>query len=97
MSDTLGRRLINASAVLTLLVVLIFAGMLYAISDLRNAGRQERHSEQVIAASSAMQTLVLNLETSSRGYLITHEEPFLGPGRATSTASLRRPPRSPLW
>ena len=53
--------------------------MLYAISDLRNAGRQERHSEQVIAASSAMQTLVLNLETSSRGYLITHEEPFLGP------------------
>ena len=79
MSDTLGRRLISASAVLTLLVVLIFAGMLYAISDLRNAGRQERHSEQVIAASSAMQTLVLNLETSSRGYLITHEEPFLGP------------------
>ena len=79
MSDTLGRRLISASALLTMLVVLIFAGMVYAIGDLRNAGRQERHSEEVIAASSAMQTLVLNLETSSRGYVITRKQPFLGP------------------
>jgi signal transduction histidine kinase/CheY-like chemotaxis protein len=65
--------------VLTVLVVLIFAAMLNAISDLRDAGRQERHSEQVIAASSAMQTLVLNLETSARGYVITHDEAFLAP------------------
>jgi len=36
-SDTLGRRLIYASAVLTLLVVLIFGGMLYAIGDLIRA------------------------------------------------------------
>ncbi|MDP9256233.1 MAG: CHASE3 domain-containing protein, partial [Actinomycetota bacterium] len=79
MSDTLGRRLISASAVLTLLVALIFGAMLLAIRDVRDAGRQERHSEQVIAASSAMQTLVLNLETSARGYVIAREEPFLRP------------------
>jgi signal transduction histidine kinase/CheY-like chemotaxis protein/CHASE3 domain sensor protein len=78
-SDTLGRRLISASAVLTLLVALIFGAMLFAIRDLRDAGRQERRSEQVIAASGAMQTLVLNLETSVRGYVITREEPFLDP------------------
>ena len=85
MTDVLGRRLISASAVLTLLVALIFGGMLVAIGDLRDAGRQERHSEQVIAASSAMQTLVLNLETSARGYVITHEEPFLAPWKRNLT------------
>ena len=79
MSDALGKRLINASAVLTLLVALIFGAMLYAIGDLRDAGRQERHSERVIAASSAMQALLLNLETSTRGFVITREDPFLGP------------------
>ena len=79
MSDTLGRRLINASAVLTLLVVLIFAGMLYAISDLRNAGpagaslraghrRLERDADPRPQPRDELARL-----------LITHEEPFLGP------------------
>ena len=79
MSDSLARRLISASAVLALALALIFGGMLLAIRDLRGAGREQRRSEQVIAASSALQTLVLNLETSSRGYVITREEPFLAP------------------
>ena len=86
MSDTLGRRLIYASAVLTLLVVLIFGGMLYAIGDLRDSGTRARQSEQIIAASSAMKTLVLNLETSERGYVITRQEPFLAPWKANVAA-----------
>ena len=79
MSDRLGRRLLTASGVLTVLVVLIFAAMLVSISDLRESGRREHHAQQIIAASNAMQTLVLSLETSTRGYVITQKEPFLGP------------------
>jgi len=42
-SNILGRRLISASAVLALVLALIFGGTLLAIRDLRAAGRQERH------------------------------------------------------
>jgi signal transduction histidine kinase/DNA-binding response OmpR family regulator len=74
-----GRRLITASALLTMLVALLFAAMLFANRDVRDAGRRARHSEQVITAASAMQTIVLNLETSARGYVITREETYLDP------------------
>ena len=81
MRDTLGKRLLVATGVLTVLVAIIFGAMLLAISDLRDSGRQARGSQQIIAASNALQTLVLNLETSERGYVLTRQDPFLGPWR----------------
>jgi len=93
-SGTLGRRLLRASGLLLVAVVLIFAAMLYAISDLRSSGDRAHRSEQVIAASNQMTTLVLNLETSQRGYVITHQEPFLGPGSQAWRRFPRRQRRS---
>ena len=79
MRDTLGKRLLIASGLLVALVALIFGVMLVAIGDLRGAERSARTSQQIIAASHALQAHVLSIETSARGYVITHEEPFLGP------------------
>jgi signal transduction histidine kinase/DNA-binding response OmpR family regulator len=78
-SDMLGRRLLVASGLLGLLLALIFGAMLLAISDLRDSDQHARKSQEIIAASNAMQTLMLNLETSARGYVITREEPYLDP------------------
>jgi signal transduction histidine kinase/DNA-binding response OmpR family regulator len=86
MRDTLGKRLLVASSVLAVLVALIFATMLIAITDLRDSTRSARQSQQKIAAANALQALVLNLETSERGYVLAHEEPFLGPWKRAIAA-----------
>jgi signal transduction histidine kinase/DNA-binding response OmpR family regulator/CHASE3 domain sensor protein len=75
--DTLGKRLLMASGVLAILVAIIFGAMLVAIGDLRDSGRHARTSQQIIASSNALQARVLSLEASSRGYVITPQEPFL--------------------
>jgi CHASE3 domain sensor protein len=39
------------------------------------------HSEQVIATTNGLQTLVLEFETGLRGFVITHQERYLDPWR----------------
>jgi signal transduction histidine kinase/CheY-like chemotaxis protein len=84
--DTLNKRLLLASGVLAVLLTLIFGAMLVAIGDMRDSARQARASQEIIAASNALQTLVLNLETSERGYVITRQEPFLAPWKRNVAA-----------
>ena len=102
MRDTLGKRLLVASGVLAVLIALIFATMLIAIGDQRDSSRSARQSQQKIAAANALHALVLNLETSQRGYVITQQEPFLDPWKrnlamfAAKVAALEAlPPGSP--
>jgi signal transduction histidine kinase/CHASE3 domain sensor protein len=61
------------------LVAMVFGVMLVAIENLGDSGREARHSQAVIEASDGMQTLVLDLETSVRGYVLTRQRPFLQP------------------
>jgi signal transduction histidine kinase/DNA-binding response OmpR family regulator len=84
--DTLGKRLLIASGVLAILVAVIFGAMLHAIGDMRDSGRHARISQEIIASSNALQTLVLSAETSSRGYVITRQEPFLAPWKRNIAA-----------
>ncbi|HEY7086723.1 MAG TPA: CHASE3 domain-containing protein [Tepidisphaeraceae bacterium] len=59
------------------------------------AHQRSRHSDQVLAATSDLERLLVNMETGYRGYLLTGQEPFLEPyeksrGRVTPViANLR--------
>ncbi len=73
--------MIAASAALTVVVAAAFAGLLFAIDDVRDAERRVKHSEEVLVAANALERLVLDLETGQRGFLLTREERFLEPWR----------------
>ncbi len=60
-------------------VTLAFVFSFVAIERLRHAAEDARHAEDVIAASSATEKLVLDLETGVRGYAITGRQSFLQP------------------
>jgi signal transduction histidine kinase len=68
-----------ASGLLALLVVGVFAALLVAIADLRDAAERARHSEVVLAAANQLERLVIDLETGQRGFIITGDERFLDP------------------
>ena len=71
--------MIAASAALTVIVAAAFAGLLFAIDDVRDAERRVKHSEDVLVAANALERLVLDLETGQRGFLLTGEQRFLEP------------------
>jgi signal transduction histidine kinase/CheY-like chemotaxis protein len=53
--------------------------LLASIGDLRGSAQKAQHSEQVLAASNNLETVVLDLETGARGFVITRQERFLEP------------------
>ena len=77
------RGLIGGTVVALLLLSLafgcIFAAMLWAVGDQREAARQAQASEDRVAAVLLHQKLVLDLEVGVRGYQITGERRFLEP------------------
>jgi signal transduction histidine kinase len=75
----LTRRTIVASAMLALLVGSAFALLVRAIAEERDSARQATHSQEVLTAATALERLVLDLETGQRGLLITGDERFLRP------------------
>jgi signal transduction histidine kinase len=60
-------------------LAIVFAVLFLAIVGLRHRSDQARHSQQVIAAASRLQTLVIDLETGLRGFVITNDERYLDP------------------
>jgi len=68
-----------ASGLLTLVLGATFAILLLAVDDLRGAARAARASEEVLATANEMERLVIDLETSVRGFVLTREERFLEP------------------
>jgi signal transduction histidine kinase len=85
-----GRGLIGRTVVASgLLVVVVggaFAVLLAAIDELRETNRLSSQSEQALVAANNLERLVIDLETGSRGFLITGEERFLEPWEAARTA-----------
>jgi signal transduction histidine kinase len=82
----LTRRMAVASGLLALIVGAAFAALLVSVADLRSSERLAWHSEQVLAAANQLERLVIDLETGQRGFVITHQERFLGPWQAARTA-----------
>jgi signal transduction histidine kinase len=72
---------LSAFAVATGLA-LVFLVMFLAITGLRHRSLEARHSQQVIATANRLETLVIDLETGLRGFVITDNERDLGPWRA---------------
>ena len=75
----LTRRMVLASALLTLIVSAGFAVLLLAITDLRESTQLRRETREGLVAAEALQKLVIDLETGVRGFVITREERFLDP------------------
>jgi signal transduction histidine kinase len=60
-------------------LAIVFAVLFLAITGLRHRSDQARNSQQVIAAANRVQTLVIDLETGLRGFVITNDERYLKP------------------
>jgi signal transduction histidine kinase len=62
-------------------LALVFLVLFLAITGLRHRSLEARHSQQVIATANQLQTLVIDLETGLRGFVITDKEADLKPWR----------------
>jgi signal transduction histidine kinase len=78
----LTRRMVIASALLALLTSAAFAVLLLAIRDQRSSAQLARHSQEVLAAANRLERLLVDIETGTRGYLLTGEDRFLQPAHA---------------
>ena len=72
-------RLLAVSAIVLLLCAGTFALVLQNVNQLRDAVRVLRISNQRINTGKELLTLVVDLETGMRGYVVTHDEKFLQP------------------
>ena len=75
----LSRRLVIASALLALLMTATFLILFGAIARLRDAAVLTGRSEEILASSSRLERLIVDLETGERGYIITKDPTFLKP------------------
>jgi signal transduction histidine kinase len=57
----------------------VFAVLIFSVVGLRNRSVDARRSQEVIATANRLQTLVVELETGLRGYVITGKERELKP------------------
>jgi signal transduction histidine kinase len=87
---SLEARLVAASAVLALLVAGAFAILILALSDLRQANKDEADSKEVTVAALTLQKLVFDVESGLRVYVETGKRSLLQENIAAS----RELPRS---
>jgi signal transduction histidine kinase len=78
----LGVRLAAASGVLAVVIGVTFGLLLVAIDDVRKTSRLADDSRLALTTADEVGELVLELETGSRGFVITEQERFLGPWRS---------------
>ncbi len=79
MRGGLTRRMIIASALLAFLTSGAFVILLLAIADQRKSAQLSRHSQQVLVTASQLERLLVDVETGTRGYILTNEQRFLDP------------------
>jgi signal transduction histidine kinase len=79
-------RVVGATLILALAVGTAFALLLRAISAQRESAAHALESQSVLASANRLQRLVIDLESGSRGYLLTGETRFLQPWSAARDA-----------
>jgi signal transduction histidine kinase len=67
------------AAVVSLALGAVFAVLIFSVIGLRNRSVEARRSQEVIATANRLQTLVVDLETGLRGFVITRKERELQP------------------
>ena len=83
-SLSLEARLVAASAVLALVVAGAFAILILALSDLREANREEAESREVTVAALTLQKLVFDVESGLRVFVVTGRRSLLEENIAAS-------------
>jgi signal transduction histidine kinase/CHASE3 domain sensor protein len=78
----LAPRLLAASLVVLLFVSVVFALVLHEFRTVRAATDRQQRAAQAVVAAERTEKLVLDLETSTRGFVITGDEAFLQPWHA---------------
>jgi signal transduction histidine kinase len=68
--------MVAASAVLALIVGGVFIALILALSDVHEAREQEARSKEVTASAFRVQSLVLDIESATRGYVLSRQEGF---------------------
>jgi signal transduction histidine kinase len=74
-------RITLSSVAVAVGLAILFAVLFFAIVSLRDRSLEAQHSQQVIAAASQLQTLIIDMETGVRGFIITDDESYLKPWR----------------
>ena len=86
MSGGLTRRMVVASGLLALVVSAAFVVLLVSVEDLRATERLALHSEEVLAAATQLERLVIDVESGQRGFVITGQKRFLDSWRDAQRA-----------
>ena len=86
-------RILIAGGIVILFLVAEFLLVIHTFQSVRHHTDSEQRAEQTVAAGTKLEKLVLDLETGSRGYVITHDPRFLKPWRR---AQLELPVESSL-
>jgi signal transduction histidine kinase len=86
----LTRRTVIAGGLLTLALVAGFGAVLLAIRHLDSSTQARSHSRQELLAANALETLVIDLETGVRGFVIARDERFLAPYEQARAVFARR-------
>src|SRR4051812_9497792 len=72
-------RILIAGGIVVLFLVVEFVLVLRQFQHVRTLTRSEQRAEQSVVAASRIEKLGLDLETGTRGYLITRDRRLLGP------------------
>jgi signal transduction histidine kinase len=82
---SLATRITAAAVVVAVVVAVAFIITIAATLNLSRSTVRETHSKDVVAATLKTQTLVVDLETGIRGYVISRKQQFLQPWRMASS------------
>jgi signal transduction histidine kinase/CHASE3 domain sensor protein len=81
-------RILLVGAVAVALLLVEFVLVLRSLQHVRHLTRSEQRAEQSVVAASRLEKLILDVETGTRGYVITRDRRFLEP---SLTAQARLP------
>jgi signal transduction histidine kinase len=79
--DSLTARVMLASVGLAVNVALVFLVLAVTVSDLSDSAAREARAKDVVVDTVVLQQLVIDLDTGSRGFVVTGDETFLKPWR----------------
>jgi signal transduction histidine kinase len=70
-------RLVMASIVFAILIASVFGALILAVSGLRDATQAEADAKDRTVNTLSLENGVLNVETATRGYVVSHQRAFL--------------------
>src|SRR6266480_2919791 len=74
-------RILLAGGMVVALLVIEFVLVLRSLQQVRHLTRTEQRAELSVVAASRLEKLILDVESGTRGYVITRDRRFLAPSR----------------